>query len=295
MDNKLAESKIQVKTMGELGDTLCWSPGKEPVVPRFKKIFGEEEYAITQIIQEHSPNEGKILTYILSELLLRLGPKNFEEMKEIQRITALREMPQGAVFHLWALNRKFQLPKDVGWFLDFRVVQCPHCKVTEEDYLFPLDDLEIGCAAPGADLSWTSTLPEPVEIAGKPYSKFRGRPFSWLAVEEMFDRSIGHTETQAKIYHSDLIPVDNQELMIHEGVKLSKANQLYLDQEITKNNIGPKTQQPLVCGSCKKKFFHLFDWRYDPFYFVNFSKVSALSALKNSGGTSSASPTAGPA
>lgn len=275
------EKGLKTITMAELGDNLAVGIDGKDRALEFVEIFTEQELAIASILRQKSPNQARAATGILAYCLNRVGTRDFtggtdkkkRQMGKKDLAAQVSGWCQGDVMTAWMRLRM----QEIGSKLVFERVQCQKCGTLGRKVAGDLNQMDVRVPVrPGADISYEIDLEEvserlgmtipPIKIGSREFTKFRARPYTWMAVEGLLDPANMNPLNLMTIYHADVRPIEAEQLFISPQTKLRKRQIEALANEIAQHRPGPDVSMLITCDQCGWEWKEGIDWSYNDFF-----------------------------
>ncbi len=231
-----------------------------------------EERALGELRdRKRDSNVSQFVGAVLSVMCTRLGPHNFETMKEAERELAISQMYIGDVFYTYLWLRVQTLGPQLGLNLT-----CPACR-HKHPMTVDLETTEISCAGTPESATWTYDLMEPFNTRQRPIETLTLGPARWNALETMGGNSGLNTgAAKASIIAGSIVNVANW--TTKEGVpetimladteldEMGKRDVERLTREIDERALGPDMSIEGACPRCRYQYRMAMDWGYDSFF-----------------------------
>ena len=241
----------------------------------FRAWSAKEEIAIGDLRDRNrAAGPAEQVTHVLSTILRKWGPHDFEKMSEPEKILALKRSFAADVYFAWV-----QLRRDViGNGLDMALA-CP-CR---EEFVFEVDlgTLDVDAVADGEDLNRPFQLRDGFEFRGAVRKVLTLSPLRWGTYEEIgVSTGLNPGKIKVLIALGAIVGVDGLagEIKLPENAldALSKFDLENLSDEIEVGQPGPFLSFEVACPKCKSKTTRAISWVYDRF----FSKASSRSGRR---------------
>lgn len=277
MENAIAEVKstvdpIQKMTLPERGALLPIGLGKGgPGQQEFEfkrwnlareKQLGEKRKALSDTTL------GAWTSTLLSEMLVKLGPHDFTQMKEPERLLAISEMWMPDVMYAYCWLRY----QAMGWKLSIEL-ECPY---HEFKFKWPGDmrTLEIRVPQTLTDAQWDFELEQPFKLRGKETKRWGLGPVRWSVLESaQLGRRVNFGKLKSLMIYASIRTLDGEEVALGED-ELGEMSKLDLERhvaEIDKHTMGPDLSIEACCPhqQCERNFTTSIDWSYESFFSIS--------------------------
>ncbi len=228
---------------------------------------GREERVVGKL-KANSKESGDFITRLLAYMYTKVGPHDFENMKDEQKRAVLSSMYMGDVFYMYVWLRIQCVNSSLKMTLN-----CPTC-----NFGFPfdadLDTIEVRTADDPSQVKWSYTLKTPFDIRGKEAKGFELAPTRWQTMESSVKTAIDSGDVNTSGAKMDMIQGCVRQVTGHDPMALIEQdydNMMKVDIEklsarIDEHEIGPDMSIKEKCPRCKRKFITSLDWGYQSFF-----------------------------
>ncbi len=228
---------------------------------------GREERQVEKL-KEGSKESGDYITRLLSYMYTKVGPHDFESMKDAEKQAVLASMFMGDIFYMYVWLRT----QCVNYSLKMTLT-CPRC-----NFGFPFDadleTIEVRTAEELSQVKWSYTLEVPFPIRGKAATGFELSPMRWQTIEGSIKTALDSGDSSGVGAKMDTIQGCVRHVIDHEPMVLiandyddmMKVDIEKLAARIDEHEIGPDMSLKEKCPRCKRKFITSLDWGYQSFF-----------------------------
>lgn len=219
--------------------------------------------------ERRGENVGKYVSAILATMCTRIGPYDFDEIKDFERrLIYISQMLMPDVFYIYFWLRY----KSLGPILSMDIT-CPSCR-NKLDFNGNIGTLEVLTAESLEDTRWEYRLRDPFPIRGKDAEGFVLGPAMWNAIETK--QGVGQFNVGAA--KSSIISGSIQSLIGSDSPiailemeldAMSKFDLESITSLLEKRNFGPDLSAEDTCTKCKQSFRMSIDWSYDNFFGIS--------------------------
>jgi len=216
---------------------------------------------------ERNQNVASFVSVVLSHLCSRIGPYDFEAMKEPERrvIVSKTLMPDVYYVYIWLRIQA------IGNMLEMDLV-CPQCN---HSFIFTGDLLSTEVRVPeeGAERTWEYQLVKPFEIRGTKVESLILGPAYWSAIEPVSAGEFNTGEAKAALIRGSIREIPALDgpiaLTLDELDDMVKIDIESISSGLEENRLGPDMSIEGKCPKCKREFKTAMDWGYDSFFSVS--------------------------
>ena len=271
---KSSPSKPQTKrvTLLELGPRLPLGVvGADGSVSKdlvCKPWRGREEREVGKL-KASGKESGDFVTRLLAYMFTKVGPHDFENMKDPEKHAVISSMFMGDVLYMYVWLRVQCVDKSLKMNLT-----CPNC-----NFSFPFDadleTVEVRTADKLDAVKWSYKLKVPFDIRGKPATGFELSPTRWQTMEISIKAALDAGDVNIGGAKMDIIQgcarriIDREEMVLtaNEYDNMMKVDIERLCSRIDEHEIGPDMSVKQKCpGRCKREFVTSLDWGYESFF-----------------------------
>jgi hypothetical protein len=204
---------------------------------------------------------------LLSFMLTRFGPHNFEELKEPEKLAILGRSWMGDVMYAYIWLRNECIGSD--FYMD---LECPHCNA-EIPFKADLNTLEVRCAESLEQVQWEYQVRDPFELRGSKFESLVMGPCRWSAIQTAFKEARGKGGgTGGLKQHLILGGIAEIEgrgptaIVERDLWDMSKYDLELLFSEIEEHEVGPDLSISHDCDHCERRIYTSIDWGYESFF-----------------------------
>lgn len=228
---------------------------------------GREEREVSGFKSE-SQEKGDFVTRLISFMFTRIGPHDFESMKEAERKAVVATLYMGDVLYMYVWLRVQCLGKSLK--MDLTCLRCNF----EFPYDADLNTVVVRTADSLENAKWSYVLKSPFEIRGEMANSFDLAPTRWQTMETSIKKQYDAGDANGSGTKMDMIEgcikrVTGREDMVlisKEFDDMLKVDIERLATRIDKHEVGPDLSVKEKCPRCKRDFVTTLDWGYESFF-----------------------------
>jgi endogenous inhibitor of DNA gyrase (YacG/DUF329 family) len=205
---------------------------------------------------------GRFIAEFISKMCLRVGPHDFENMKDAEKILVVNQMFLGDVFYIYVWLRVEALGADLPL-----EIQCPKCKAPIS-MKADLNTLDVKSADELGHVRWNYDLKKPFKIrTGDAKTLLMGPP-RWSALSGLKGQmNLGLARFSA--VKGAIWGVEGQgdfAIADHEIDEMRKIDIEGIQNSSDEHFIGAEMAVDVECPECGKTSLVSLDWSFDTFF-----------------------------
>lgn len=218
--------------------------------------------------QQADATLGAWTSTLLSEMLTKLGPHDFTQLKEAERLLIISQMWMPDVMYAYCWLRY----QAMGAALPI-TLECPF-----HDYKFKwpgdMKTLEVRVPLSIEHAQWEFELQEPFKLRSEETKTWGLGPVRWSVLENaQLGRRVNFGKLKSLMIYASIRTMDGKEVALGED-ELGEMSKLDLERhvaEIDKNTVGPDLSIEAQCThkQCERVFTTSIDWSYETFFSIS--------------------------
>lgn len=201
---------------------------------------------------------------VLSEMCTRIGPHDFTQLEEKERLAIIYSMYYGDVMQAYVLLRYETMGEDINVNL-----VCPRCN-GKTSFVGDLGTLPIRSADKTEDVEWEYKVRDQFEVRSENTESFLFSPIRWSSFKLLNPEKLEKMESS--IVLGSIKAVNNKEVALVDGEldEMGKRDFETILNLINDNSLGPDMSIDAVCDKaiCNNEWKVPIDWTYDNFFSV---------------------------
>jgi len=201
---------------------------------------------------------------VLSEMCTRIGPHDFTQMEENDRLAAIYHMYHGDVLQAYVLLRYETMGEEIDVNLN-----CPRCG-WKTSFCGDLNTLPIRSADKIEDIEFEYKLREPFEIRGEMAETILFTQNRWFSMKNIDTANLEKMEST--IVLGSIKSVNGKDMALVDGElnEIGKRDFETILKLVNDNSLGPDMSIDAVCDRliCNNQWKVPIDWTYDNFFSV---------------------------